>query len=53
MFFFGTTKGTEILAGIIVNKVVTTDNAIQRFAPPRRDCYLDKEFMFRNLVSML
>ena len=44
------TSGTEILAALTPSILNTSEKAIGRFTPDERDCYLDSEFKFPNLL---
>lgn len=47
---FYISTGTEILAALTPSFLNTSDTAIGRFSPVDRDCYLDSEFKFPNLL---
>ncbi len=42
--------GTETLAAMSATIINTTDISLNRFTPEERDCYLDNEFYFKNLL---
>ena len=41
--------GTETLSALIPSLINTTDNALSRFDPEKRNCYKDQEFQFNYL----